>query len=117
LKVRYLSRSQKLGIRILTRFVIDVITSMGMTANFEKALAREYTKLIAFTPMVGGSSGVQIPLQRFSGGHIGAALTEVDEGRILHLVLWVDNLDNFNEAGLSGQSRSAAWLSPDYRTH
>src|SRR6185437_7034559 len=79
-----------------------VITSMGMTANFEKALAREYTKLIAFTPMVGGSSGAQIPLQRFSGGHIGAALTEVDEGRILHLVLWVDNLDNFNEAGLSG---------------
>lgn len=86
----------------ITRFVIDAIASMGMTANFEKALAREYVKLIASTPMVGGPAGERIPLQRFSGGHIGAALTEVDTGRILHVLVWVDNLDNFSEAGLSG---------------
>jgi hypothetical protein len=86
----------------ITRFVIDSISSTGMIPNFERALAREYSKLIASMPIVGGVSDAQIPLQQFSGGYIGTALAEVDAGRVLHLVVWVDNLDNFNEAGLSG---------------
>lgn len=86
----------------ITRFVIETVLSNGLSNAFERALAREYTALFGSTPILGWRSGARIPFQRSPGGYLGAAMTQVDSGRFLHVLLCVDGLDGYEEGGLNG---------------
>ncbi len=86
----------------ITRFVIEAALSTGDADAFVRALAAEFAQLFDETPILGGRSGAPIRFQRISGGRIGAIMTEVDPGRFLQLVFFVDGLDGFLQDGLSG---------------
>ena len=101
----------------ITRFVIQSVLSFGLTSVLEEELSREYGGLFYETPILGGSTGTAIPFQRIKGGQIGAAMREVDPGRFLHLVFFVDGLDNFLRDGLSGTNADAPALSAALDEH
>jgi hypothetical protein len=101
----------------ITRFVVEAVTSTRTINAFESKLAHDYSELLACTPILGGSSNARIPMQKCEAGHIGTAITEVDTGRFLHLVVWVDGLAGFNEDGLNGTNPNYPAVSSAIREH
>ena len=92
----------------VTRFVIESVLSMGLAETFERALSGEFAQLFDHIPILGGNLGAPIAFQRIHGGQIGTIMTEVDPGRFLHLVFFVDGLDDFLRDGLAGNPDPAA---------
>jgi len=86
----------------VTRFVIESVLSMGLADAFERALSGEFAQLFDQTPILGGGSGAPVIFQRIDSGRIAAIMTEVDPGRFLQLVFFVDGLDGFLQGGLGG---------------
>jgi hypothetical protein len=86
----------------ITRFVIETIVSMEQADVFVTKLAHEFAQLFAGTPILGGPSRAPIQFQTIGAGRIGAVMTEVDPGRFLHLVFFVDGLNGFDQDGLAG---------------
>jgi len=96
----------------ITRFVIDTILAIRKADAFEKSLAREYLRLFETTPILGGSSLPQIGCRKVQGGWISTIVEEVDSGRFLHLVFFVDGLDDFPGNGLNGSNAHSDALAP-----
>ena len=86
----------------ITRFVIERVLANDMGKAFERALAKDFAQLFRETPIVGHTFGVPIRWQGIDGGLIGGGLAEVDAGRFLDLIFFVDGLDGFLQRGLSG---------------
>jgi hypothetical protein len=87
----------------ITLRVIEFVTSLGLVPAFEKALAAEFTNLFKKTPLFGGRlSPSDFCVNRIEGGRIGSLLKEVDRGRFLHLIFFVDSLEEFSNGGLGG---------------
>jgi hypothetical protein len=85
---------------------------MNSTVACEESLAREYQRLFHETPILGGSNAPPIMFQEISGGRIGSVMTEVDPGRFLQLIFFVDGLDGFGaNGGLSGANSDPGALS------
>jgi hypothetical protein len=101
----------------ITRFVIESIQSMRLVDRFERALCSEYSRLFDETPILGGPIGAPIEFQEIDGGHIAAIMTQVDPGRFLHLIFFVDGLDNFERDGLAGINANPAVLSLAVNEH
>jgi hypothetical protein len=101
----------------ITRFVIEEVLSMGLADRFDRALADDFAELLGDTPIFGGGSGAEIRFQKINGGRIGAIFKEVDPGRFLHLVLFVDGLYGFSQDGLSGQNSDPASLASALSAH
>ena len=101
----------------ITRFVIESIVSMGQANVFVKKLADEFARLFAETPILGGRSRAPIQFQTISAGAIGAVMTEVDSGRFLHLVFFVDGLNGFDQDSLAGINPDTIDLSAAIRKH
>ena len=101
----------------ITRFVIESVLSMGQAAAFEHALAGEYTQLFRRAPILGTVSRPEIRLQKITGGRIGSMMSEVDPGRFLHLLFFVDGLDDFSSDGLVGFNAAPEVLSETITKH
>jgi hypothetical protein len=95
----------------IIRFVIESVTSMGKTEAFEHALCQEYSQLFNELPVLGNDLPGSIKFERIQGGYIAAAITQVDPGRFLHLVFFIDAVDGFLENSLNGLNGQPAVLS------
>jgi len=83
------------------RFFID---TLGVGPNrdvFVHNLAVEYSFLFGSGPMLG--DGMQpFPFQSHPGGSMCCVSKEVDKGRFLNAIFFIDTLDGFDESGLAG---------------
>lgn len=66
-------------------------------------LARDYEELFAQTPLLGGRSGAPVRFIRSEHCPLSSLAIEIDRGRHLHLLFFVDPLDGFDEGGLAGE--------------
>jgi hypothetical protein len=89
----------------ITRFVIYTVLSVGLGESFETALAADFAKLFVDIPLLGGRSEGPIRFQRIPGGRATGMVREIDPGRFLHLVFFVDGLAGFEESGLDGPNQ------------
>ena len=89
----------------------------GQANVFVKKLADEFAQLFAETPILGGRSRARIQFQTISAGAIGAVMTEVDSGRFLHLVFFIDGLNGFDQDSLAGINADTIDLSAAIRKH
>jgi hypothetical protein len=94
----------------ITRFVIDLVLETPNARAFERALANEYSQLFSETPVFGERISAAIPFQRLESGFFGGAMLEVDSGRFLNLVFFVDGLNDFDDEGLSGTNSNSESL-------
>jgi hypothetical protein len=101
----------------ITRFVIEEVLAMRIADGFDRALADDFAELFADTPILGGRSGAEIRFQRIGGGRIGAVMKEVDPGRFLHFVVFVDGLYRFSQGGLCGHNSDPDSLASAVNTH
>jgi hypothetical protein len=101
----------------ITRLVIESVISMGFEDRFGSALCGKYGQLFYETPMLGERPPEPIRFQRIRGGAIAAAMAEVDPGRFLHLVFFVDGLDDFLQKGLNGVNADPGSLSAALALH
>src|ERR1700687_392219 len=88
----------------ITRMLIEYVVSRGLAANFERALGNAYGQLFSETSILGKWLPGPIEFQKILGGAMVGAMTEVDPGRFLHLVFFVDALDDFLRDGLNGMN-------------
>jgi hypothetical protein len=84
------------------RLVIESVISISHAKAFEHALCQEYSQLFNKLPILGKRLPGSIKFERIHGGFVAAAMTQVDPGRFLHLVFFVDAVDGFVENGLNG---------------
>jgi hypothetical protein len=101
----------------ITRFVVESVLTMGLADRFEEGLATEFMQLFEETPILQVSSRAPIKFQNIGGWRIAAIMTEVDVGRFLHLVFFVDGLKNFEQDGLAGANDSTGALSAGIHEH
>jgi len=101
----------------ITRFVIEEVVAMGFADDFDRALADDFAELFNDTPILGNRYGAEIRFQRISGGRIAAVMNQVDPGRFLHLVIFVDGVDGFSQGGLGGQNSNPDSLASALSTH
>ena len=99
----------------ITRFVVEFVASLDQTDAFERSLAAEYAEAFRDTPLLG--PGIPVRFQRIDGGRIGSLVREVDPGRFLHLVFFVDGLEGFFEGGLSGGNAAPEALASALTLH
>lgn len=66
-------------------------------------LAREYGELFARTPLLGDHAGAPVRFMSSEHGWIASLAWEVDRGRHLHLLFFVDPLQGFEDQGLAGE--------------
>jgi hypothetical protein len=90
----------------ITRFVIEEVVSMNSPAAWDRSLAREYQRLVHETPILGGHNSPRLIFQKMSSGQVGSVMTEVDPGRFLLLIFFVDGLSGFDDHGGLGGANS-----------
>ena len=88
----------------IRRYIIERVDASGLRQVFLRALAQEYTKLFANTPLLGSHFGAPIKFMRTANGMFGGAFTSVERGRYLSFVFVLDTLEDFGTAGLVGQN-------------
>ena len=66
-------------------------------------LARDYGELFARTPLLGGKAGAPVRFMPSEHGWFASLAWEVDRGRHLHLLFFVDPLHGFEDGGLAGE--------------
>lgn len=66
-------------------------------------LARDYGELFARTPLLGGQVGAPVRFMPSEHGWCASLAWEVDRGRHLHLLFFVDPLHGFEDGGLAGE--------------
>jgi len=86
----------------ITRLVMDTVVSMGLNANFERALADDFEQLFRNTPLLGGGARAPIIFQVIRGHRVASVISQIDPGRYLQIVFLVDGLAGFQENGLAG---------------
>ncbi len=86
----------------ITRFVIESVVATRQGRKFETSLANEYGFLFAETPLLGDHGSIGLHYTEIEGGFVAAASREVDPGRLLHLLFFVDGLNQFLGDGLRG---------------
>lgn len=95
----------------ISRFVIESIIAMNNREAFERALVREYTRLFDGSPLLGDGFGTTLQFQRIKAGYIAGVANEVDVGRILYLIFFVDGLEDFFPEQLGGSNADPDALS------
>lgn len=101
----------------ITRLVIESISSMRQTNEFEHALANEYGQFFGEAVILGKRLPGPIVFERIPGGRISAAMAKIDPGRYLHLVFFLDGLADFDRDGLSGTNANPESLSAALSLH
>ena len=95
----------------ISRLLIEIVISLGRTELFESMLAAEYARLLYQSSFLGKRLTEAPRFQKISGGGIASLMTQIDPGRFLHLILFLDGLDGFAEEGFSGANAGPETLS------
>jgi hypothetical protein len=85
----------------IRRLLIGRVGSGPNQVVFTNALAHEYERLFANTPLL-GDSPAPIYFGSSEYGPVASVAYEVDRGRHLHFLLLLDPLDDFEQGGLAG---------------
>jgi hypothetical protein len=101
----------------IRRAVIESAVSIKRANSFDLALVSEFGKLFHEMPTLGKGAGIQVNFQKIRGGHVGALMQEVDPGRYIHLIFFVDGLDGFFPDGLGGANADPSHLSSAISAH
>lgn len=83
------------------RFLIEILGTRENREIFVHHLAREYSRLFNETPLL-GERGSRVPFVSRQWGTIGCMAKEIDEGRYLNLVFFLDTVENMDAGGFSG---------------
>ena len=94
----------------ITRFVMEQLWASGQLGTFERALADEYRRLFQDSPLLGEGPGAPIHFQEMECGRTASALVEVDAGRFLQFIFFVENLDGFLDSGFNSMNADIASL-------
>jgi hypothetical protein len=86
----------------IRRLVIERMTSAGMRDAFADGLGREYQRLFAKTPLLGGTTGAPIEFERAGNGRLAAVMATADVGRYVNYLFFGETLAGFENDGLVG---------------
>jgi hypothetical protein len=87
------------GIR---RFVFEMLTKAFGLETFLRALAYEYSKRMALIPFLGEFGRVQLEFAPAGETLMVSVFRWVDDGRALHILFFMDNLERFDKSGFGG---------------
>lgn len=85
----------------IRRLVIKSISDVGLKESFLKALAKEYSACLGFTPIMLDATR-EIRFGRTENGIISGLMFEADKGRYISLAFYLDSLEDFESGGLVG---------------
>ncbi|TQV83607.1 hypothetical protein [Denitrobaculum tricleocarpae] len=99
----------------IRRFLIEKMDAANMRSSLLRGLADEFSKTFSETPMMGGRIGAPFKFHQTKNGLFAETGYEVDVGLHLHVILFLDNLKNFEESGLGGISPGSKEISKTIR--
>lgn len=93
----------------IRRLVVERVDSGRIREAFVASLGREYVRLVADMPFL-PADDPHFRFFRTENGAFAATVQQVDEGRVLAVVLTLDTLEDFQATGLAAPAvRSEAW--------
>jgi len=95
----------------VTRYILEMATSLGVTAMFELQLARRYWELLASARLIPPTPSIRTDLQVRSDRYVQSVLHEVDSGRFLNLILLHEPLEGLEITGFLEVSPASMELS------
>jgi hypothetical protein len=95
----------------ISRLLIETVTSLDRTRIFESQLAVEYARMLHQSSLLGKRPSEPLRFQMIPGGGISSAMVEIDPGRFLHFIFFLDGLDGFAEDGFAGANAAPEALS------
>ena len=87
------------GIR---RFVFEMLVKVYGLQTFLNALAYEYSKRLSLIPFLGEPGRVWLDFTPAGETLMASVFRWVDDGRALHILFFMDNLQGFDESGFGG---------------
>jgi len=100
----------------IRRYVIEQIISLGMGRVFESELAREYLTHFSQQVKTWGFHHALSNNHPVQNGWHASGLTQIVQGRYLHLVLIIDGLSDFLNAGLLSVNDKPAQITRNIET-
>jgi hypothetical protein len=86
----------------IRRMIIEFCVSAGMAGALYASYKDEIAKTFQGMPLLGGTPARQIPFHRHANGIAVANLTRyVDQGRLLHICVIVDDFEGYAESGMN----------------
>ncbi|WP_081666287.1 NERD domain-containing protein [Pseudogulbenkiania ferrooxidans] len=101
----------------IRRFLIEVLGTGKNREIILRALAKEYSKTLSETPLLGSTQSGPVSLIRTDAGVLASVLWEVDVGRFLSMIFFMDDLDGFENEGFSGGYRGLPGLGDAIEKH
>lgn len=95
----------------VTRYVLEMAASLGVTAKFEIELARGYWELLASARLIPPTHEIRADLQVPGDRFVQSVLHEVDSGRFLNLILVQEHLEGLEHTGFLEVSPASMGLS------
>ena len=95
----------------MTRYILEMAASLGVTAKFELELARGYWELLASARLIPPTRAIRADLQAPGDRYVQSVLHEVDPGRFLNLILLHEPLEDLELKGFIEVSPAAMELS------
>lgn len=86
--------------------IIDVCRAAGFQRSLEANLARSYARLLHDMSILGGPSGAPCVFRTTSGERVASFSREVDRGRWLQVIAWLDDLVGYEIGGFLGANPS-----------
>jgi hypothetical protein len=86
----------------IRRFILERITKAGMRDAFLTGLGAEYSATFRQMPLLGHKIGVTFRFERAKVGISAVVMAQVDEGRYLTFIFFLDTLENIESTGIAG---------------
>ena len=86
----------------IRRFVFEMVFKAYGLDTFLKALAHEYSSRLKLIPFLGEFGRVQLEFTPAGDTLMASVFRWVDDGRVLHILFFMDNLRGFEETGFGG---------------
>lgn len=86
----------------IRRFVFEMLVKAYGQETFLNALAYEYSKRLNLIPFLGEFGRVRLEFTPAGDTLMASVVSKVDEGRVLHILFFMDNLLGFEESGFGG---------------
>lgn len=95
----------------VTRYILEMATSLGVTARFELELAQRYWELLGSARLIPPTHAIRTDLQVPGDRYVQSLLHEVDSGRFLNLILLHEPLEGLEFKGFLEVSPASMELS------
>jgi hypothetical protein len=86
----------------IRRYLIERCSALGQEHTLAQALTANYGKLLREMPILGGPMGAPLTFRNVDGIQLATTMIEIDDGRWLHLLAFMDDFHNYEIGGLVG---------------